>query len=96
MYKYLALRVRAAGDPPTRNSYFVNIQTDGPVQTDLWQHRLYFEKEGEWEDIFVRGSVCLLSSVGPLILDKDPDFRLCLDEPRGFGAAPGQDDERKD
>ncbi|QRV89434.1 complex I intermediate-associated protein CIA30 [Ceratobasidium sp. AG-Ba] len=67
LYKYLALRVRAAGDPPTRNSYFVNIQTDGPVQTDLWQHRLYFEKEGEWEDIFIPISDFVLTNQGDLV-----------------------------
>lgn len=33
----------------------MNLQTDGPVTTDLWQHRLYFKRnDGGWEDIFVR------------------------------------------
>ncbi|ELU40466.1 complex I intermediate-associated protein CIA30 [Rhizoctonia solani AG-1 IA] len=53
LHKYLALRVKAGGEPHTQNSYFVNIQTDGPVQSDLWQHRLYFQTDGEWEDIMV-------------------------------------------
>ena len=53
-HKYLALRVRSGGNPRTRNSYFVNLQTDGPISTDLWQHRLFFQKgEGQWEDLFV-------------------------------------------
>ena len=52
---YLALRVRLRGSPRTRNSYFVNIQTDGYVTNDLWQHRLYFQRDdGEWEDVYVR------------------------------------------
>lgn len=52
--RFLALRVRAAGHPRTRNSYYVNIQTDGPVTSDLWQHRLFFSRDdGGWEDIFV-------------------------------------------
>ncbi|KAG8745126.1 hypothetical protein FRC10_008737 [Ceratobasidium sp. 414] len=67
LHKYLALRVRAAGDPPTRNSYFVNIQTDGPIQTDLWQHRLYFEKDGEWEDIMIPISNFVLTNQGDLV-----------------------------
>ncbi|KAG8683306.1 hypothetical protein FRC08_014361 [Ceratobasidium sp. 394] len=67
LHKYLALRVRAAGDPPTRNSYFVNMQTDGPVQTDLWQHRLYFEKDGEWEDILIPISNFVLTNQGDLV-----------------------------
>ncbi|KAF8274766.1 complex I intermediate-associated protein CIA30 [Lactarius quietus] len=41
-HRFLALRVRAAGHPRTRGSYFVNIQTEGPTNDDLWQHRLYF------------------------------------------------------
>ncbi|EED79105.1 predicted protein, partial [Postia placenta Mad-698-R] len=54
MHRFLALRLRAAGHPRTRNSYYVNIQTDGPITTDLWQHRLYFRRDdGGWEDIFV-------------------------------------------
>lgn len=53
-YQFLALRLRAAGHPRTRNSYYVNIQTDGPITSDLWQHRLFFQRDdGGWEDIFV-------------------------------------------
>lgn len=53
-HEYLALRVRLRGTPALRNSYFVNIQTDGYVTTDLWQHRLYFKRDdGEWEDVYV-------------------------------------------
>jgi NADH dehydrogenase [ubiquinone] 1 alpha subcomplex assembly factor 1 len=53
-HRYLALRLRLAGDPRTHNSYFANIQTDGPISTDLWQHRLYFKRhDNTWEDIFV-------------------------------------------
>ncbi|KAH9954242.1 hypothetical protein BGW80DRAFT_1402825 [Lactifluus volemus] len=40
-HRFLALRVRVAGHPRTRHSYFVNIQTEGPTDDDLWQHRLY-------------------------------------------------------
>ena len=54
-HRYLALRLRVRGHERTRNSYYVNIQTDGPIVTDLWQHRLFFQREGVWEDIFVRG-----------------------------------------
>ena len=53
-HRYLALRLRARGNPRTRNSYYVNIQTDGPVTSDLWQHRIFFQRDdGEWEDVFV-------------------------------------------
>ncbi|KAK2460924.1 hypothetical protein APHAL10511_007394 [Amanita phalloides] len=53
-HRYLALRLRLSGDPSTHNSYFVNIQTDGAISTDLWQHRLYFQRhDNVWEDIFI-------------------------------------------
>jgi len=53
-HDYLALRLRVAGDPQTHSSYFVNIQTDGPISTDLWQHRLFFRKQdNSWEDLYI-------------------------------------------
>lgn len=52
-HDYIALRLRVAGEPQTHNSYYVNIQTTGPISTDLWQHRLFFQKgDGSWEDIY--------------------------------------------
>lgn len=65
-HNFLALRVRLRGSPRTRNSYFVNIQTDGYVTTDLWQHRLYFQRDdGEWEDVYVRPLLVPLFSSSP-------------------------------
>ncbi|KAK7044219.1 hypothetical protein VNI00_007941 [Paramarasmius palmivorus] len=53
-HEYLALRVRLGGDPSTHNAYFVNLQTNGPISTDLWQHRLFFKRtDNRWEDIFI-------------------------------------------
>jgi len=52
-HDYLALRLRVAGEPKTHSSYFVNIQTLGPISTDLWQHRIFFRKgDGTWEEIY--------------------------------------------
>ncbi|TFY78737.1 hypothetical protein EWM64_g5279 [Hericium alpestre] len=66
-HRYLALRLRAGGHPRTRNSYFVNIQTDGPVTSDLWQHRLYFaRKDGAWEDIFIAFDDFVLTNAGEM------------------------------
>ncbi|KAF5392145.1 hypothetical protein D9757_001499 [Collybiopsis confluens] len=52
-HEYLALRLRVAGDPITHNAYFVNLQTNGPITTDVWQHRLFFQRKNEWEDVFI-------------------------------------------
>ena len=72
-HRYLALRVRAAGHPCTRSSYFVNIQTEGPTNDDLWQHRLYFARDdGEWEDVFVRPTFGFAFRSLPFLLPGSP------------------------
>ncbi|CAO3596639.1 unnamed protein product [Absidia cylindrospora] len=48
LFRYLALRVR--GD---ERKYFVNIQTDGVIQTDLYQHRLFLRTPGQWETVMI-------------------------------------------
>jgi len=67
LYNYLALRVRAAGERRARSAYFVNIQTDGPVPSDLWQHRLYLREDPDgmtWENVIIPLSSFVLISGG--------------------------------
>ncbi|KAJ7284658.1 NADH:ubiquinone oxidoreductase complex I intermediate-associated protein 30, partial [Mycena rebaudengoi] len=54
-HDYLALRVRAAGNPVLHSSYFVNVQTlDTMSQITVWQHRLQFQREdNDWETVFL-------------------------------------------
>lgn len=47
-YAFLALKVKSDG-----RKYFVNIQTESIVPTDIHQHRLYAHKPGEWETVVV-------------------------------------------
>ena len=47
-FSYLALKVKSDG-----RKYFVNIQTDSIVPTDIHQHRLYAKRPGEWETILI-------------------------------------------
>ncbi|ROT41703.1 putative complex I protein [Sodiomyces alkalinus F11] len=49
MYAYLAMRVRSDG-----RSYFINLQTESVVPTDLHQHRLFAKRPGEWETVLVK------------------------------------------
>ncbi|KAI0784492.1 complex I intermediate-associated protein CIA30 [Abortiporus biennis] len=66
-YRYLALRLRARGHPRTRNSYFVNLQTDGPITSDLWQHRIFFNRDdGDWEDVFIPFDRFVLTNTGEI------------------------------
>lgn len=48
-YGYLALRLRSDG-----RSYFVNVQTDSLIPTDLHQHRLFAKRPGEWETVLIK------------------------------------------
>lgn len=48
LFRYLALHVKGDG-----RKYFVNIQTDGVVKTDLFQHRLFLRTPGQWETVMV-------------------------------------------
>ncbi|KAF2397499.1 NADH:ubiquinone oxidoreductase complex I intermediate-associated protein 30 [Trichodelitschia bisporula] len=47
-YSYIALRVKSDG-----RKYFVNLQTDSIVPTDLHQHRLFTRKPGGWETVLI-------------------------------------------
>ena len=48
-YTYMALRVKSDG-----RKYFVNLQTDSIVPTDLHQHRLLTRQLGQWETVFIK------------------------------------------
>lgn len=47
-YSYLALRIKSDG-----RNYFVNIQTESIVPTDLHQHLLPCYTPGEWETVII-------------------------------------------
>ncbi|KAH8686055.1 complex I intermediate-associated protein-like protein CIA30, partial [Tricladium varicosporioides] len=48
-YAFLALRVKSDG-----RKYFINIQTESIVPTDIHQHRLYARRPGEWETVLIK------------------------------------------
>lgn len=50
---FLALRVKS-----DRSKYFINLQTDSMVATDLYQHRLFARTPGEWETVYVIRDGC--------------------------------------
>ncbi|GJJ76596.1 NADH dehydrogenase [ubiquinone] 1 alpha subcomplex assembly factor 1 [Entomortierella parvispora] len=59
LYEYLSLRVK--GDD---RKYFVNLQTDGFVPTDLYQHRLFLKTPGEWETVLIPFKDFILTNQG--------------------------------
>ncbi|PSS05524.1 hypothetical protein PHLCEN_2v3806 [Hermanssonia centrifuga] len=75
-HRFLALRLSARGNPRTRNSYYVNIQTDGPITSDLWQHRLFFHRDdGGWEDLFIPFENFVLTNTGEVLSKQITMFR---------------------
>ncbi|BGP13475.1 hypothetical protein JCM10213_001799 [Rhodosporidiobolus nylandii] len=69
LHDFLRLRVRSSGDGMR---YFVNIQTDGPVRSDLFQHRLWLPAPAddsaphEWTDVLIPFSDFTLTNSGDL------------------------------
>ncbi|EPQ52693.1 CIA30-domain-containing protein [Gloeophyllum trabeum ATCC 11539] len=82
-HEYLALRVRAAGDPRTRHSYYVNLQMDGPITTDIWQHRLFFNRDdGAWEDLYIPFDDFVLTNAGEVA---SKEMTMARDKVRSIG-----------
>lgn len=50
-YTYLAIRFKSDG-----RKYFVNLQTESIVPTDIHQHRLFSKTPGEWETVIIKWS----------------------------------------
>lgn len=62
-YKYLTLRVR--GDS---RRYFINLQTESYMETDLYQHRLFLTSHGtgEWETVTLKWNDFTLTNNGQI------------------------------
>ncbi|TNY21138.1 complex I intermediate-associated protein 30-domain-containing protein [Rhodotorula diobovata] len=69
LHDFLRLRVRSSGDGMR---YFVNIQTEGPVRSDLFQHRLWLPSPPtdsaphEWTDVLIPFDDFTLTNSGDL------------------------------
>ncbi|KAK4512820.1 uncharacterized protein ATC70_003528 [Mucor velutinosus] len=70
LFRYLALHVK--GD---KRKYFVNIQTDGVVKTDLFQHRLFLRTPGQWETVMIPFKDFILTNNGMIQEDQIEMFR---------------------
>ncbi|KAI8976914.1 complex I intermediate-associated protein 30-domain-containing protein [Pilobolus umbonatus] len=70
LFRYLALHVK--GD---KRKYFVNIQTDGVVKTDLFQHRLFLRTPGQWETVMIPFRDFILTNNGTIQEDQIEMFR---------------------
>ena len=76
-YSYLALKIKSDG-----RKYFINIQTESIVPTDLHQHRLYASKPGEWETVIVSFNEFVRTNHGMVV---EPQKDMMRQRVRSFG-----------
>lgn len=76
-YVYLALRIKSDG-----RSYFVNVQTESVVPTDLHQHRLFSKRPGEWETVLIKWNDFVRTNHGFVV---EPQTELLRQKVRTIG-----------
>lgn len=76
-YTYLALRVKSDG-----RKYFVNVQTESIVHTDLHQHRLYARHPGEWETVLIKWHEFVRTNHGVVV---EPQTEMLRQKVRTLG-----------
>ncbi|KAK3336814.1 putative complex I protein [Cercophora scortea] len=76
-YSYLAMRVKSDG-----RSYFINVQTESLIPTDLHQHRLFTTKPGEWQTILIRWNDFVRTNHGYVV---EPQTEILRQKVRSIG-----------
>lgn len=76
-YAYLALRIKSDG-----RKYFVNIQTESIVPTDLHQHLLPSYTPGEWETVTIPFSSFVRTNYGMVV---EPQREMMRQKIRSVG-----------
>lgn len=85
-YMFLALRVKSDG-----RKYFVNVQTDSIVETDIHQHRLYTKRHrgangpddpGDWETVMIKWHEFVRTNHGTVV---EPQSEMLREKVRSVG-----------
>ena len=76
-YPFLALRVKSDG-----RKYFVNVQTESIVYTDIHQHRLYAQRPGEWETVLIKLGDFVRTNYGQVV---EPQTEMLTQKVRTVG-----------
>lgn len=76
-YVYLALRIKSDG-----RKYFVNVQTESIVPTDIHQHRLYARRPGEWETVLINWNEFVRTNHGTVV---EPQTEMLREKVRTIG-----------
>ncbi|KAI9795485.1 MAG: hypothetical protein M1833_007015 [Piccolia ochrophora] len=78
-YAYLAMRIKSDG-----RRYFVNLQTESIVPTDIHQHRLYARRPGEWETVLIKWHEFVRTNHGMVV---EPQTELLRQKVRTVGVS---------
>ncbi|THW65642.1 hypothetical protein D6D18_03323 [Aureobasidium pullulans] len=76
-YSYIALKVKSDA-----RKYFINVQTESIVPTDLHQHRLYAQTPGEWETVILPISEFVRTNHGMVV---EPQSDMMRQKVRSIG-----------
>lgn len=76
-YAYLALRIKSDG-----RKYFVNLQTESVVYTDIHQHRLFAQRAGEWETVLINWNEFVRTNHGTVV---EPQSEILRQKVRTVG-----------
>lgn len=76
-YAFVGLRVKSDG-----RKYFVNLQSETIVPTDIHQHRLYTKRPGEWETVLIRWNDFVRTNHGLVV---EPQAELLRQKVRTIG-----------
>ncbi|KAH6620144.1 complex I intermediate-associated protein 30-domain-containing protein [Boeremia exigua] len=77
MYGYLAMQFKSDG-----RKYFVNVQTDSIVPTDIHQHLLHSKTPGEWETVLIKWSEFVRTNHGQVV---EPQREMLTQKVRTVG-----------
>jgi NADH dehydrogenase [ubiquinone] 1 alpha subcomplex assembly factor 1 len=76
-YAYLAIHFKSDG-----RKYFINVQTESIVPTDIHQHRLYAKTEGEWETLLIKWNDFVRTNHGQVV---EPQREMLTQKVRTVG-----------
>jgi NADH dehydrogenase [ubiquinone] 1 alpha subcomplex assembly factor 1 len=77
LYNFLAIQFKSDG-----RKYFVNVQTESIVPTDIHQHLLHSKTPGEWEMILIRWSEFVRTNHGQVV---EPQREMLTQKVRTVG-----------
>ena len=77
MYAFLAIQFKSDG-----RKYFVNVQTESIVPTDIHQHLLHSKTPGEWETLLIRWNEFVRTNHGQVV---EPQREMLTQKVRTVG-----------